>query len=1205
MSDSNNISINDDSSNNIDSNTSKISNSKDSKDMKRTDSDLDGKPSTDFGIKFRRVRACARCHRLKMRCVFEDPTFNSCKRCYAANIACSMTEDPTSSTAKTRTRRRLKAPLANLQNSMSEAFNFFQKVQEQLNDNTINKTNKKIFNNKDKHNDNDKDNDNDDDSDNDKDSDDNKDIITIPDSFEIDKLTQIQSQLFELQRLLSHVISSSKTAQNISPKSNVASSMSSMKDGPVKPVPHLPWIPYEYNIMKELFKLKILSPGISREKYNIFVNDILIYWPCISLPKDYNFDYLLEREPLILLGFIAVTCLNQPDLHDTLLYYLEGNLAQRVSISGDITVNLIQIYLVLSLWGSPPRKWGSYKHQMSLLTALDLSLCLDLGNEKFRDSSNVLKSNSEERKIIRAYIGVYTCCGSLGLSLPRFKVVSWTKNHEKCCNILLTGESNRQDKFLCYYARLISIGEEIFSFLCPDAIGGPNAMAFMNMNNANNNNTGNDIISNGPVTNTSWSHEHLRTMMIGYEKRMQKLAIESELLNHDSKERNLLSIIYYQLLMTMYDYVVCRVLMKRDVLNEVYIETLSRLIRASEKVIDSFVNLCDQTDYFPTFFYYRPMHALVALIRARLLVRSQRLDLEVNVEREYDRVCSSLDTISKKSLVANKMKAILSRVDKWMKVSNKFSKDGANSSMVTLLDELGKEKAIEVIKVTKTKKAAAAVAAAAAAATAAAGSSSSTLLTEISNSNTISANSKNAGDNGNLHPGAKAHFNKFIHHNFDSVSQMKRTHSTANQPSTGATTTTNNDGSSSTTTPIKSNKQQKKDSKHTPNSSSSASGATSTVLSTSTSSTSENSTPVKSVNNTSRGTNTTVVTPLSSRSNTNNKLYNNQSRSRSSNIDRSADSSQVQQQQPQQQQSQQSQQQQQQSQQQQNYQNFIPSPIGYTYSEYAPSPLMQTRSNSINAVNNGNNGNGNGGNGGNNRINKSVQNLSQLPSDQISQVRQDPITANQQQQPLQPPPPPQQQFEDTPFNSSDIPPQTPSNLLNDDHFTTKSLADIFMQIDSDIINFMASSNNNPNYSNIPQGDIPPSQFQQNYQQQQQNMDSGQQGNNSQSNLFNPNYIGDFQNIDNGFYQNEYNSNFMNYNNFSGNNNNEEGDGGLPPPPQQQQQQTAPQQGQPSQRQGPSEQLQNGEYFMVSQNTDNSSNNDNKNIFGEVEGYGFW
>ncbi|GMF82776.1 unnamed protein product [[Candida] boidinii] len=201
------------------------------------------------------------------------------------------------------------------------------------------------------------------------------------------------------------------------------------------------------------------------------------------------------------------------------------------------------------------------------------------------------------------------------------------------------------------------------------------------------------------------------------------------------------------------------------------------------------------------------------------------------------------------------MKAILSRVDKWMKVSNKFSKDGANSSMVTLLDELGKEKAIEVIKVTKTKKAAAAVAAAAAAAASSSSSSTTSggLLTEISNnSNTISANSKNAGDNGNLHPGAKAHFNKFIHHNFDSVNQMKRTHSTANPSSATTTTTTNNnDTSSNTTTPTKNNKQQKKDNKHTPNSSNSTSGVTSTMVSASASSPSETATPVKSVNNTS------------------------------------------------------------------------------------------------------------------------------------------------------------------------------------------------------------------------------------------------------------------------------------------------------------------------------------------------------------------
>ncbi|ODV82597.1 hypothetical protein CANARDRAFT_178930, partial [[Candida] arabinofermentans NRRL YB-2248] len=577
--------------------------------------------NSEFANKFRRLRACARCHRLKMRCVFEDPAFESCTRCYKADLKCSMTEDPTIASAKSRPRKKTK-----------------------LKDENLN-----------------------------------------PQS-----LSQIQLQLSELQRLLSHAIRFSKINDDFNhggnggsgiggnggssgnggdDGNNVASSMNSMKDGPVKPVPNLPWIPYELNIIKELYKLNILNDEDARQRYDFFINDLMCYWPCISLPEHYTYDWLIDNEPLVLLGFITVTCLNEPDLHDTLLYYLDGNLAQKVSITGDITVSLIQIYLCLSLWCSPPRKWGSYKHQMSLLTALNLVLCLDLGNEMHRNNQNVLKDSSEERKIVRAYMGTYACCCSLGLSLPRFKVVTWTPNHERCCQILLMGESNRHDRFICYYARLVAIGEEIFQFL------------YINL-----------------WQSSSLPHESLRAMMISYEKRMQKLATESKLLTSNSKERNLISIIYYQLLMTMYDYVVCRVLLRKDILTEVYLQTLNRLIKASEKVIDSFVALCEQTCNFPTFFYYRPMHALVALIRARLLVKSQDLDLEIDVENEYEKVSKALKSIGSKSKVAAKMTMILSRVSKWMKVSNKFNKDGATNSMVDLLDELGKEKAVENIR---------------------------------------------------------------------------------------------------------------------------------------------------------------------------------------------------------------------------------------------------------------------------------------------------------------------------------------------------------------------------------------------------------------------------------------------------------------------------------------------------------------------------
>ncbi|GMF02664.1 unnamed protein product [Ambrosiozyma monospora] len=267
-------------------------------------------------------------------------------------------------------------------------------------------------------------------------------------------------------------------------------------------------------------------------------------------------------------------------------------------------------------------------------------------------------------------MGVYCCCGSLGLSLPRFKVVSWTPNHERMCQLLLLGDSSKFDRFICYYARLVAVGEEIFLFLNP------------NTTTVNPGETSIELHSQEYSWNSSsLPHQTLRAMMISYEKKMQKLATESQLFQPEARERNLLSIIYYQLLMTMYDYVVCRVLLKKDMLTEVYLQTLNRLIKASEKVIDSFISLCQQTAQFPTFFYYRPMHALVALIRARLLVKSQALDLEINVELEYERVDKALNSISEKSKVANKMRMIMSRISKWMKVSDKFNKDGATNSM--------------------------------------------------------------------------------------------------------------------------------------------------------------------------------------------------------------------------------------------------------------------------------------------------------------------------------------------------------------------------------------------------------------------------------------------------------------------------------------------------------------------------------------------
>ncbi|OBA21303.1 hypothetical protein METBIDRAFT_42157 [Metschnikowia bicuspidata var. bicuspidata NRRL YB-4993] len=65
--------------------------------------------SGDFAQRWRAARACARCHRLKSRCVYEDPEHASCRRCYALEIACSVEADPTAQTARRRPAMKLPA----------------------------------------------------------------------------------------------------------------------------------------------------------------------------------------------------------------------------------------------------------------------------------------------------------------------------------------------------------------------------------------------------------------------------------------------------------------------------------------------------------------------------------------------------------------------------------------------------------------------------------------------------------------------------------------------------------------------------------------------------------------------------------------------------------------------------------------------------------------------------------------------------------------------------------------------------------------------------------------------------------------------------------------------------------------------------------------------------------------------------------------
>lgn len=479
-------------------------------------------------------------------------------------------------------------------------------------------------------------------------------------------IDMLQNQLTELQNLITNIQNKVHAKRHPLPVKNSANSM---LDGILKTKSLLVPVGPTQNITKVLIERNILTSELAKNKYDYFITNLNPCWPCLSLPKHCDYEWLVDNDPLLLLTLVTCTSLNEPPLHDVLLCHLEERLSLCVAGRQEVSFSHIQIYLLLSIWCSPPTKWGSYIHQIPLMMSLNLSLCLDLGNDAgFRDS-RVYQDGSKERQIVRNFMGVYMSCGSLGLSVPRFKCVHWSPVHERYCQFLVSGdEVNDADKFLYFSSKLICLGEEIMNYINPN--GFPRSQKSL------------------------VKDDELKNVMIHYERRMQSLAMDSGMFDYSTMRGNLLCIIYYQILMTMYDYVVCNGLISQESLSdETYSETINRLVKASEKVIESFVKLSAHQDTsFPTFFYYRPIHSLVSLIRVRLLVMSQHLQgVQLDVESQYEMVCQSLELIGEQHLVALKMAPILSRVSKWMQFSDSFNKSGVNNSVVDLLNELGDE----------------------------------------------------------------------------------------------------------------------------------------------------------------------------------------------------------------------------------------------------------------------------------------------------------------------------------------------------------------------------------------------------------------------------------------------------------------------------------------------------------------------------------
>ncbi|EDK38790.2 hypothetical protein PGUG_02888 [Meyerozyma guilliermondii ATCC 6260] len=569
-------------------------------------------PLSDFASRWRQVRACARCHRLKMKCIYDNPSHSACRRCFSSGIACSLDNDPTAKQAK----KKRKLPKKSEPTLLQQLRQIEESVYEQEPDEIEGYEARKII-----------------------------------DSI----LTRINGKVSTRSPRNS---TNTPQMRSISPKFAENSYEISTDD----------------NLARELIANNIITKEVLRARFSFFLEHMLPYCPLVSFSSNQSdFEFQLENTPLLLVSCVFATTINNNtsamklagnsetnrELQNTLLHYLDLYLANRIFFEAkNFSLSLVTACLVLSLWCIVPNN-GNHKNQIKLLLAYNVSLCMGLGDSSKHTNTQL----EEENGGLRTFLAVYCCCSSLGLSLPRFKLPTWSKDHEYAYNVLAQNRtSSMTDSCLCSISKLVKSGHEALEILNPERakISGSNTMLIID----------------------AYVHQLVAIL------KENNINVDGHLkiVHKENREEFLVSFIYYQILMNIYDNFITTNMTNSPINEELSLLVFGSIIKLTtvcENLLECFVELSNGSINYPTFFFYKPFHALVILIRLKLILKSGFLKLNCNLTTSSDdstvqSYVNQIDEIMKEneskwdSNISVNMSSVLAKVKKWMIVCSKF-----------------------------------------------------------------------------------------------------------------------------------------------------------------------------------------------------------------------------------------------------------------------------------------------------------------------------------------------------------------------------------------------------------------------------------------------------------------------------------------------------------------------------------------------------
>ncbi|CAJ2501610.1 Uu.00g044630.m01.CDS01 [Anthostomella pinea] len=219
----------------------------------------------------------------------------------------------------------------------------------------------------------------------------------------------------------------------------------------------------------------IITVDDAARLFRRYTDEMAIHLPAVVFPRGSTFSDLRKSKPILFLTVMAVAASETPVVQRQLVRELMQIFAEKIVITGEKNLEMVQALLVSVIWYFPPEHFEELKFYSFIHMAAIMSIDIGLGRKKNNPKSRLIPYTWRDHpfrktplpdpttiEARRTWLASYFLAANVAMALHRPNLIRWQAFMSECMEILETSpEAAPTDRYLCHLVWTHRLAEEV------------------------------------------------------------------------------------------------------------------------------------------------------------------------------------------------------------------------------------------------------------------------------------------------------------------------------------------------------------------------------------------------------------------------------------------------------------------------------------------------------------------------------------------------------------------------------------------------------------------------------------------------------------------------------------------------------------------------------------------------------------------------